>query len=355
MYLPLTFLLAALAANDPQPTTRGVVVSELSKSIWSIFQDQHDNHWFGSNGDGVYCYDGKTLVRFTTNDGLPDNKIRGIQGDKSGNVFINTPKGVSKFDGRTFTTLTVAEGDASKNGWKIQPDDLWFAGDQDTGAVFRYDGQSLYRLPLPRTPRGDEHLRKFPRSQYPNIKSSPYDVYTIYRDRRGHMWFGTATLGACRFDGQSFDWFCEDHLTNAPNGGSFGIRSIIEDRDGKFWICNTQYRFAIAPNAPAGNTTGLVQYRREPGAGDLKARIGEPYLYFQSVVADKAGHLWLAPWVGGVWRWDGQSLTHYPVKEGARDVKMISIFQDRRGDLWLGTQESGAFKFNGQAFEPFKP
>ena len=107
------------------------------------------------------------------------------------------------------------------------------------------------------------------------------------------MWFGTANLGVCRFDGQSFDWFYEDHLTNAPNGGSFGIRSIIEDRDGKFWICNTQYRFAIAPNAPAGNTTGLVQYRREPGAGDLKARIGEPYLYFQGVVADKAGHLWL--------------------------------------------------------------
>ena len=50
-----------------------------------------------------------------------------------------------------------------------------------------------------------------------------------------------------------------------------------------------------------------------------------------------------------------QSLTHYPVKEGARDVKMVGIFQDRRGDLWLGTQELGAFKFNGQSFEPFKP
>ena len=132
MNLPLSFLLAVLAVNDPQPTTRGVVVSELSKSIWRIFKDQHDNHWFGSDGDGVYRYDGKTLVRFTTNDGLPDNQIRGIQGDKSGNVFVNTRKGVSKFDGRTFTTLTVAEGDAS-NGWKIQPDDLWFAGDQDTG------------------------------------------------------------------------------------------------------------------------------------------------------------------------------------------------------------------------------
>jgi hypothetical protein len=63
----------------------------------------------------------------------------------------------------------------------------------------------------------------------------------------------------------------------------------------------------------------------------------------------------MAPWSGGVWRWDGKTLTHYPVKEGARDVKMVGIFQDRRGDLWLGTQESGAYKFNGQSFEPFKP
>ena len=50
------------------------------------------------------------------------------------------------------------------------------------------------------------------------------------------MWFGTSNLGIYRFDGQHVDWMYEDHLTNPPDGGSFGIRSIIEDRNGDFWL-----------------------------------------------------------------------------------------------------------------------
>jgi protease-4 len=65
----------------------------LSKSIWSVFQDKKDNYWFGSNGQGVYRYDGKALTQFTKKQGLPHDQIRGIQGDKSGNVYINTPGG----------------------------------------------------------------------------------------------------------------------------------------------------------------------------------------------------------------------------------------------------------------------
>ena len=33
----------------------------------------------------------------------------------------------------------------------------------------------------------------------------------------------------------------------------------------------------------------------------------------------------MAPWVGGVWRWDGKSLTHHPVKE-ATEMSKWSAF-----------------------------
>ena len=197
--------------------------------------------------------------------------------------------------------------------------------------------------------------KELPESKYPNAKYSPYDVYTIYRDRKGNLWFGTAELGACRYDGKSFDWLYENHLTNVPGGGSFGIRSILEDRDGKFWICNTQFRFSIDPDNSKAKEKGLVDYKREPGVGDLKTRIGESYLYFQSIVADNQQDLWMAPYAGGVWRYDGKSLTHYPVKDGTQDANMFSIYKDNRGDLWLGTPKAGAYKFNGKSFEKFRP
>lgn len=61
--------------------------------------------------------------------------------------------------------------------------------------VYQYDGKSLHRLEFPRTKAGDEFIARFPRSEFPNVKSSPYDVYTIYKDSKGSVWFGTATVG----------------------------------------------------------------------------------------------------------------------------------------------------------------
>jgi ligand-binding sensor domain-containing protein len=347
---------ARAPANEPNSTiAKGATVSELSKSIWSVFQDKNGNHWFGSNVQGVYRYDGTTITNFTTKDGLCDNQIRGIQEDKSGNVYVNTVKGISKFDGRTFTTLTPSASRFPMTEWKLQPDDLWFAGAQDSGVVYRYDGKTLHALEFPKTKRGDEHYVAMPRSKYPNAKYSPYDVYTIYRDRKGSLWFGTATLGAVRFDGKSFDWLYEDHLTNPPGGGSFGIRSIIEDKEGKFWFCNTQFRYDVDPNNSIGIEKGVISYKREKGIGDLRARIGEDVFYFPSIVEDSTGDLWMATYRGGARRFDGKSIAQYLVKDGSQDAWMVSIYKDNRGDLWLGTDDSGAYKFNGKTFEKFKP
>jgi hypothetical protein len=70
---------------------------------------------------------------------LISNRIRGIQEDKSGNVFFTTYEGMSKFDGKAFTTLS-GSASSSPMDWKKQPDDLWFVGAPDTGVVYRYDG-----------------------------------------------------------------------------------------------------------------------------------------------------------------------------------------------------------------------
>ena len=57
---------------------------------------------------------------------------------------------------------------------------------------------SLHRLAFPATAAGDAHNAAYPRSKYPNAKYSPYDVYTISKDSKGRLWFGTSNLGACR-------------------------------------------------------------------------------------------------------------------------------------------------------------
>ena len=54
----------------------GTIVTELPQRIWAIFQDKNDNYWFGSNGYGVYMFDGNTITKYTKEDGLIDDAIR---------------------------------------------------------------------------------------------------------------------------------------------------------------------------------------------------------------------------------------------------------------------------------------
>ena len=271
-----------------------------------VFQAKNNDYWFGSNDRGVYRYDGKALVNFTTKDGLVSNRIRGIQEDKSGNIYFTTYEGISKFDGQAFTTLSVPANSAPTE-WKKQPDDLWFVGAPDTGVVYRYDGKSLHRLELPKTKIGEEHIAKFPRSKFPNVKHLPYDVYTIVKDSKGNLWFGTASAGVCRFDGKSFSWLYEKHLTDIEGGGSFGIRSILEDKEGAFWICNTRYRYRIDPKDAPDPGKELIKYKREKGIDQLKDLDGADHIYFMSIVEDEKGVLWMATYGSGVWRYDGDN------------------------------------------------
>src|SRR4051812_39462785 len=142
---------AASTSNDEKaPFAEGEAVPELGRSVMYVLQAKNNDYWFGSNDRGVYRYDGKAIINFTTKDGLVSNRIRGMQEDKSGSIYFTTYEGISRFDGRAFTTLT-APAKADAGGWKLQPDDLWFVGPPDAGVVFRYDGRSLHRLEFPGT------------------------------------------------------------------------------------------------------------------------------------------------------------------------------------------------------------
>jgi ligand-binding sensor domain-containing protein len=276
-----------------------------------------------------------------------DLGLGGIQEDKSGNIYFNTSKGISVFDGKSFTTLEVAGSrSTAKSEWKVQPDDLWFQGAQNAGVLYRYDGKLLHRLAFPKTKDGDEHYRQMPRDKFPNANFSPYDVYSIFRDSQGNVWFGTSTLGVCRFDGKSFAWLPESELRNT----SFGTRSIVEDQEGRFWFCNTLYRYEVDQNGSAGTT-----FRRVQGIRDVREPSKELIRGIMSSTLDSSGALWMATYQDGVWRYDGSGVTHFPVEDGDKAVNTFSIYRDRQGTLWLGTQEAGAYKFNGKTFEKFRP
>lgn len=323
------------------PSEIGNWVTELDNHIWSVYQDRKGNFWFGSNGSGIYHLDGKKLKQFTTSDGLVDNQIRGIQEDAKGNIYIETPRGVSMFDGTKFTTLKVLKSPNSK--WKNELTDLWFNGIGDY--LYRFDGEWLHDLSLPMQ---DSLLFELD-SNMPlaEMKYSPYAVYGIDRDKDGNMWFGTVKAGAFRFDGKSFLWIGEKELSTLPDGRVPGVRSMIQDRDGYYWLSNFYNKYRINPNINKG-------YEKVKAVDLPEEMVKDKILYFNSGISDSEGDLWMTTYKGGVWRYDGNTLTNQEIHNETESVLLISIYEDNNGTIWLGTNNDGVYHQNGDNFKKFE-
>ena len=126
--LMLTCLLGFTACNSQNtqntynvnaliPTPKiGKTVPHLSNHLWYIFQDSKNRYWFGSDGEGVFCFDGKTIINYSTSDGLSSNRIRQILEDSAGNMFFSTLAEIHKFDGKTISTLHPIKS----TDWKLK-------------------------------------------------------------------------------------------------------------------------------------------------------------------------------------------------------------------------------------------
>lgn len=340
--LILLFCFLRLTACVRQTTTqqydlndivKGDTVSKLGDNIMVIYQDKKDIYWFGSWNNGIYRYDGKTLINYTVKHGLPNNRIDEIKEDLSGNIYFascHLKSTIIKFDGNTFTSLLAKSSD----DWKLKASDIWFKYSYDNEEkVYRYDGSTLYEMKLPKPP---------------NLKN-PFDVYSIYKDKKGNIWFGTNPVGVCRYDGKSFEWITEEDVTEFRNEGANGVRSITEDQNGDFWF-NTEYRYSIYDSLTLKSNKLYIRHKSIGGLDGKKDSDLDEYL---STVRDDNNDLWFVTYLDGVWKYDGKKITHYSVQENSKNITLFSIYKDNYGGLWLGTHENGAYKFNGTTFEKF--
>ena len=341
-----------LSNNSEQSTklfAKGDTVKMLGDNIMVIYQDTKNNYWFGSWEDGLYKYNGHIIMHFTTQHGLLSNRIEEIKEDKWGNVYFNTSGGIMLFNGEDFVALRETFGIGSD--WKLNPDDLWFKNSDYSGYVYRYDGNNLHKLKFPKNKVGEDYMLK-----HPNNAASPYAVYCIYKDSKGNIWFGTAQLGACRYNGKSFDWILEPDVTELHNEPANGVRSIAEDKDGYFWF-NTEYKYQIYNNSASiiSSTSDTTFYDRIKSIGCLDGKKDGVLKEYLSITKDNKNDLWITTYRHGVWRYDGIKITHYPIQSNSKNIELFFIYKDGKGEIWLGTHQNGAFKFDGQTFKKFAP
>ena len=331
----------------PEEDIEGTKTNLLSSKIRSMLHDSKGFYWFGSDGDGVYRYDGKGYINFTYENGLGDNQIRSIDEDQKGNIWVGTGMGVSRFDGKKFTRITYDETDLSfKNTinpqWASKPGDLWFEASDKREGVYRFNGISLNLLQLPKNKMdGGFDANKT------NIVS-PYGVYYIYKDSKGYVWFGTQTLGVCCYTGNSFFWLSDKQLAGPA------VRAIFEDSKGNLWFGNNggglyKYDGNALQNITELNGLGNIDFTKGKGLNDNPGTMARVW----SINEDNLGDIWIATIDAGVWRYDGKTLVNYSVKDGLSIPVITLIFKDKKGELWFGSEGAGVFKFDGSKFYAF--
>ena len=168
--------------------------------VWSIYEDGARRLWFGTDGTGVVEYGARSVVAYTTRDGLCSDNVCSILQDRQRNLWFGTwDGGVSRYDGSSFTTFLAPVGAAGHAIWTMLEDRagrLWFG--TSGGGVYRYDG-TAFRHFSANDGLGNQH------------------VQSILEDRRGRLWFGTSG-GVYRFDGARFLNFTRDGRGDAKAG-----------------------------------------------------------------------------------------------------------------------------------------
>jgi ligand-binding sensor domain-containing protein len=256
----------------------------------------------------------------------PTHITRNIIQDRKGNIWLATFEGVFRYDGKSFTNITI--GVSSARFFSLLEDrqgNLWF-GSIGSG-VYRYDGKSL---PALRTTSGGGPNGT---AGFQNITTDNgllnNEITCIYEDKAGNIWFGGGG-GVSRYDGKSLptghagfrnyiingDSMMEDKtgktFPNSPRQ-PYGVNDIMEDKTGKFWIATTGDTFVYD-----GKNFIVV------------ARNGKPFKNVRTIIEDKKGNIWLSG-NDGLWRYDGSTFTNIA------NNFVGFVYEDRKGTIWTSS------------------
>ena len=329
-----------LEALPLPPSLRDVPVPTPVVVRRSFFEDGDGTLWFASQGNGVYLIREDGLRVLSSADGLNNNFVQAVAGDRGGTVWIASSRGLNRVRNGLVEDLTADLGlhgtpitsllvDQAGSLWvgeqalyrhselgteQIEPFDhyadptffqdlegsLWVAS--VAGPLIRFRGGVLTTTSTSEGLSGDL-------------------VHSIYEDRSGDLWVGTYRAGLNRISEDGVT-----HFSRAEGLPSDRVWSIQEDsrRQGRMWV---------------GTGAGLVRY--ESGSFEVFTRADGLSSNWIRVVyedPDEPGTLWLGTIDAGLNRWRDGIVSRWTTEDGLTGDNIRWLLEDRSGALWVGSE-----------------
>ena len=241
-----------------------------------LAEDSGGNLWAGTNAGAFRLQDGKVREIFTTEQGLPADRIRCMFRDRAGKLWVGTDKGPAVFENGRFVQIPALQKELSVPISAI--------GETPEGAmllavaresVYRYAGGSVTKV-----------------EQIPRVLTPVQDINAIYTDPAGVVWMGMNGPGLAilrdgklirirvkdgLFDGEIYGFVldAQDRLWMACGKGFFWVdrKELLKFADGKIT------KFASTPYSPLD---GLRTIQGTPGVQPGGVRATDGRLWFSA-------------------------------------------------------------------------
>ncbi len=330
--------------NDPDDPH-----SLSSDAVWSIYQDGEGVFWIGTNGSGLNRYDRESapgagagqFVHYQNDPddphSLSDDTVWSVYQDREGVLWVGTNAGLDRlvlseaegFDPETeqfvhYPTLPVLSMCHDREGT------LWVG--TLGGGLGTFDRESAPGA-------GAEQF-----VYYQNDPNDPHSlsddtVVSVYEDREGVLWIGTFNGGLDRLDRESAPGAGAGQFVHYPNDPNDPhslshntVLSIYQDREGVLWVgtaggglnkldraTGTFTRYREKDGLPNDYVYGILEQDLSPGGGERS--------------------LWLST-NKGLSQFNSQTETfkNYDVRDGlqSNEFNMSAYHKSSSGEMFFG-------------------
>ncbi|MFL5607017.1 MAG: two-component regulator propeller domain-containing protein, partial [Gemmatimonadaceae bacterium] len=271
---------------------------EALAAVSSFAMGRDGTLWIGTEGAGLFRFDGRVLTRLSHRDGLSDDRVIDVIVDHDGNIWVATRDGLNRLRPAAFESYTSGTGlptDLPGAVLRDRTGAVWLA--PPTGGLF-FGGMSNGRAAF----TAAETVSRSDR------------VTALAPGRGGSVWAGRLRGSVTRFVG--------GHAMPSPLIGALPpVTDILEESNGTLWI---------------GTWHGLYQV----SGGVLRIRTAKDGLSDDAVhrlLRDSSGTIWVATQSGVARAIPSEDrFTPVAVPDGGA-IRAAVLFEAPVGTIWLGS------------------
>ncbi len=286
-------------------------------NVLSLFEDREGSIWVGTS-NGLDRFRDASITSISSKEGLPSNETRSIIGAADGSLYVFCQNGgLARIKNGVITMVSRKQDAGNYSGhvmFESKDGSIWVG--TSAGLEQYKDGTRTLHPPSRRL------VNRF--------------ISAITEDDEGMIITTSETLALRYKDGEVQPFTIRGQPTPLSKAGNYTF-SIYRDPKGVLWF---------------GTVLGLFKFGN--GLAPSQARQANVDFSVTSISPDNQGNLWLGGRTPGITRFrirDGK-VTHYTRQNGLFDEYPTRALPDRAGNLWISTS-NGIYAANGKDLDEF--